>query len=156
MQSNRIYYYLFKYCLLGFSIALVSISLIFWIAPESLTNDGEPGTQDISTTLVFGLIGILFFLLFILVKDKFAIVELGNQAIKINHRGEERTVTWLDVESISQIQFVSPPLYRIKIKNDDETIWFNTESRYISVGDYVTDLGEMGDLIKKKKKELGL
>jgi hypothetical protein len=62
----------------------------------------------------------------------------------------------MDIEVISQIQFVYPPLYKIKIKDSDSILWFNTEAKYFNIAGFVTDISDMGELIKKKKKELGI
>jgi len=156
MESNRTYHYFFKYSLLGVGILLTISAIASWVVPESMTINGQPGTQDISTTMIFGLIGVLAFLFFFLIKDKFAIVELGNQTIKIKHNGQDKSVSWLDVEEIKLMQFVYPPLYRLKTRDSDDTVWFNTEPSYLSVNGFISDLSEMGDLIKKKKKELGI
>ena len=154
MESNRTYHYLFKYSLLGVGIMLIISAIVSWIAPESMTINGQPGTQDITTTMIIGLMGVIAFLVFLLVKDKFAIVELGNQTIKIKHNGQHRSVLWLDIEKIELIQFVYPPLYRLKTKDTEDTVWFNTKPNYLSFNGFVADLSEMGDLIKKKKREL--
>jgi hypothetical protein len=156
MKSNKTYHYFFRYSLLAVSILLTGVAIGFWFSPESIAVNGSPGTQDISTTLIFGLFGVLAFLIFLVIRHKFAIVELGNQAIKIKHRGEEKSVSWLEVEEIKLVQFVSPPLYKLKIKNNDETILFNTEPNYASINGFVTDLSDMGDFVKKKKQELGI
>ena len=55
-----------------------------------------------------------------------------------------------------QFQFVFPPLYKLTIKDNEKTVWFNTEPNYTSIGGYSTDNSEMGNLIKKKKRELSL
>jgi hypothetical protein len=151
MESNRTYHYVFKYSLLGVGLFLIISAILSWIVPESMTINGQPGTQSIITTSCFTLVGALAILFFILIKDKFAIVELGNQTIKINHNGHQRSVSWLDIEEIKLIQFVHPPLYRLKTKDTEDTVWFNTEPNYISVNGFVTDRSEMGDLIKMKK-----
>jgi hypothetical protein len=83
-------------------------------------------------------------------------VELGNQNVKIINGGEEKSVGWFDIDSLKQIQFVSPPLYSLKIKDSDEIIWFNTEARFISISGFTIDTSDMGELIKKKKRELGI
>lgn len=62
----------------------------------------------------------------------------------------------MDVESLSLIQFVYPPLYRIKIKGSEDIHWFNTENQFINAGGFTSDTSEMGTLIKKKKRELGI
>ena len=156
MESNKTYHYLFKYSLLGVSILLTVGAIVSWIAPESMTVNGQSGTQDLSTTLIFALIALIVFLVFLLIRDNFAIVTLGNQTIKIKHKGQEKTISWLEVEKVKLIQFVYPPLYRLRTKDNEETIWFNTESNYIRINGFITDISDMGGLIKKKKRELGI
>jgi hypothetical protein len=108
------------------------------------------------STIIIGLIGFVFILLFVAIKDKFAMVELENQTIKITNNEEEKSVEWYDIDSLKQMQFIFPPLYSLKIKDSDETIWFNTEARYISINGFTIDTSNMGELIKKKKRELGI
>lgn len=81
---------------------------------------------------------------------------MGNQSIVIKNGGWEENVNWLDVESLSLIQFVDPPLYRIKIKGIEKTFWFNTENHFVNAGGFTTDLSEMENLIQKKKREFGI
>jgi hypothetical protein len=132
------------------------VPVISFVFPESVEINGETGSTDFTTTIIMGLLGLIAILVFFVIKDKFAIVELRNQTITIKQDGEERTLNWLDIDSVSQIQFVQPPLYKLKTKDSDETIWFNTEPQYISINGFTSDLSEMGELITKKKRELGL
>jgi hypothetical protein len=81
---------------------------------------------------------------------------IGNQSIVIKNGEWEENVNWLDVESLSLIQFVYPPLYNIKIKGIEKTFWFNTDNHFVNAGGFTTDLSDMGDLIQKKKRELGI
>jgi hypothetical protein len=156
MESNRTYHYLFKYAVLVVGLLILVVPVISFVFPDSVEINRETGSTDFTTTIIMGLLGLLSILIFFAIQDKFAIVELNNQTITIKQNGEERTVNWLDVVSVSQIQFVQPPLYKLKMKDSDETIWFNTEPRYISINGFTSDLSEMGDLITKKKRELGL
>jgi hypothetical protein len=133
---------------------MVIVSIISWIAPELITMNGEKGSKDIVTSLILGLFGILLMLIFLLLKDRFAILEIGNQKIKINHKGQEKVIDWLEVAEVDQMQGVYPPLYKIKTKEFDRTLWFNTEVKYLSICGSFKDKSEMGDLIQKKKKEL--
>lgn len=150
------YHYLFKYGLLGVSILLAATSVVSWSAPELITLNGAPATQDIFNTSILALIAVLAFLLFLLIRDKFVIVELGNQSIKIKQKGQEKTISWLEVDQIKLIPFVYPPLYKLRSKGDAETVWFNTEPHYVGVNGFVSDLSEMGALIKRKKRELNI
>jgi hypothetical protein len=44
----------------------------------------------------------------------------------------------------------------LKVKGDNKIYWFNTENQFINAGGFTRDTSEMGDLIKKKKRELGI
>ena len=62
----------------------------------------------------------------------------------------------LSLTAYSQEYLVFPPLYSLKIKDLDETIWFTTEARFISINGFIIENSEMGELITKKKRELGI
>lgn len=156
MESNRTYHYFFKYAFLVVGLLIAIVPVISFVFPDSVEINGEAGSTDLTTTIIMGLLGLIAILVFFVIKDKFAIVELRNQTITIKQDGEERTLNWLDIDSVSQIQFVQPPLYKLKTKDSGETIWFNTEPQYISINGFTSDLSEMGELITKKKRELGL
>ncbi len=112
--------------------------------------------QSIVTTLVFGLIGIVCFPIYIALKDKFVIVKLGGQNFTIKNEASEKKVNWMEMESFSLMQFIYPPLYKMKFKGDNKIYWFITENKFIRVSGFIKDLSEMGDLIQKKKRELGI
>lgn len=112
--------------------------------------------QNIVTTLFFGIVGVVFLTIFIAIKDKFVIVKLGGQNVTIKYGEKERKINWMEVESLSLIQFVYPPLYKLKVKGDEKVYWFNTENEFIKASGFVKDLSDMGDLIQKKKRELGI
>jgi hypothetical protein len=156
MKSNKKYHFAFKFAFLIVGLLTWTVPIFSWMAPTQVEISGEIGSTDFVTTIIIGLIGLVFILLFFAVKDKFAIVELGNQNVKIINGGEEKSVGWFDIDSLKQIQFVSPPLYSLKIKDSDEIIWFNTEARFISISGFTIDTSDMGELIKKKKRELGI
>jgi hypothetical protein len=127
-----------------------------WFFPELFWVNGEKMEQCIVTTLVFGIVGIVFFTIFIAIKDKFVIVKLGGQNVTIKNGENERKINWMEVESLSLIQFVYPTLYKLKVKRDNKVYWFNTENEFIKASGFVKDLSDMGGLIQKKKRELGI
>jgi hypothetical protein len=131
-------------------------SILSWFLPELFWVNGEKMEQSIVTTLVFGMIGIVLFLIFIAIKDKFVTVKLGGQTLTIKNGDGEKKINWMEVESLSLIQFVYPPLYKLKVKGDEKVYWFNTENEFIKASGFVKDLSDMGDLIQKKKRELGI
>jgi hypothetical protein len=156
MQSNKTYHIIFKFGLLGIGILFLVISLLSWFLPQLIVLNGKSMEEDIVITMVFALIGIFLIILFFAIKNKFIMVTMGNQSIVIKTDSFEKKLNWMDVESVSLIQFVYPPLYRIKIKDNANTYWFNTENQFINAGGFTRDTSEMGDLIKKKKRELGI
>lgn len=156
MESNKLYHYIFKFSFLAISVIVGIVAIQSWLYPESVIVNGEPRTKDAFESLIFGLISIAAFLFFLLVKDKFAIVKLGGQNITIQKKGQHKHLSWLDVDEVKQIGFIYPPLYKLKIKDFPESYWFNTAPTYLNISGFVTDMSDMGQLIKKKKKELGI
>lgn len=156
MESNKFYHYVFKFSFLAIAVIVGIVTIQSWLYPESVTVNGEPGTRDPFESLIFSLISVAAFLIFLLLKDKFAIVKLGGQNITIQNKRQHKHLPWQDVEEIKQIGFIYPPLYKLKTKDSPESYWFNTEPTYLNVGGFVTDLSDMGQLIKKKKEELGI
>ena len=156
MESNNLYHKTLRYLFLGLGIIMLITSTLSWFFPELFWVNGEKMEQSIVTTLVFGMIGIVSFLIFIAIKDKFVIVKLGGQNVTIKNGENERKINWMEVESLSLIQFVYPPLYKLKVKGDEKVYWFNTENEFIKASGFVKDLSDMGDLIQKKKRELGI
>lgn len=154
MESNYSYHLLFKYGLLGGGLIVMSVPFLSFVFPKAVELNGETGAMSPIISIVFGIIGAILIVLFFSIKGKFAVVEIGNQTITIKQNGEVKTFQWLEIDSISQFQFIFPPLYSLKIK--DQTIWFNTEPKFVSVGGYTTDKSDMGNLIRKKKRELSL
>jgi hypothetical protein len=135
------------------------LAILIWIFPvqEAYTYFTSAVTSvDLYSVALSFLIGCALFIFFLLLKDKFVILELTGQKIKIKKGKTTIETSWIDVESISQIQFVQPPIYRLTLKNMDGYILFNTNAFYASFNGFTTDLSDMGSLIKKKKKELGI
>ncbi|SFB51406.1 hypothetical protein [Algoriphagus aquimarinus] len=156
MESNRTYHFIFKYIFLGAALIVIAVPLLSYIFPNAVELNGETGPTSLITTIAFGVTGVILLVFFFVVKDNFAIVQFGNQSITIKHNGQESVENWLDIDSISQFRFIFPPLYSLKIKGNKRPIWFNTDSNYVSVGGYTMDHSDMGNLITKKKRELGI
>ncbi len=149
MQSNKTYYIIFKFGFLGIGILFLIISLFPWLFPQLCVMNGESIARDLVVTMVFSLIGIFLIIHFFLIKNRFDLANTGNQSTVIKKGEWEENVNGLDVESLSLIQFVFPPLYRIKIKGIERTFWFNTENNFVNACGFTTDLSDMGDLIQK-------
>jgi hypothetical protein len=156
MESNNLYHHILKYLFLGLGIIMLITTILSWFFPDLFWVNGSKMEQSIVATLVFGMIGIVCFLIFIAVRDKFVTVKLGGQTLTIKNGDGEKKVNWMEVESLSLMQFFYPPLYKLKVKGDNKVYWFNTENKFIMASGFIKDLSEMGDLIQKKKRELGI
>lgn len=156
MQSNKTYHKLFKYGLLAIGFLIFIISGISRFFPHLIVMNGESLEKDFVTTMIFRMIVIFLIIFFFAIKNKFVLVTLGNQSIVFKNGEWEENVNWMEAESLSLIQLVYPPLYMIKIKGIEKTFWFNTNNDFINAGGLTGDLSEMGDLIQKKKRELGI
>ncbi len=154
MQSNKGYTTFVKYFFLLMAIQIGGIGIGGYFFEATI--NGVDRKLDIYELCIFLAIAVLFLVLWLAIKDRMVIVRLGGQNITINHGVETETVNWLDVERISQYRFVMPPMYKLKIKNDDQTYLFITQPEHISFGFGVTDASSMGAFIERKKSELGI
>jgi hypothetical protein len=91
MESNNSYHLFFKYGLLGAGLIVMSAPLIFFAFPDAVEINGETGAMSPLEFIVSGIIGVILIVLFFLIKDKFAVVEIGNQTITIKHNGDVKT-----------------------------------------------------------------
>lgn len=95
------------------------------------------------------LISIIPLILFFLMQSRFVSVTVDNDHIKIDNYNE--MYKWSEV-TISQISFIFPPLYKLRIDNKKGFQLFNTDNKYlwVSVG-IIKDVSSMGEFIKKKR-----
>jgi hypothetical protein len=156
MESDRTVFYTFKYLPFAMGLFFITAPLIAHLNPENSTFNGEPGAPDFSTTVIFILIGILIGLIPFLYMDKLVIVDLNNQRIKIIQGDNIFEVNWLDVETIKMLPTIFPPLYKLRLKNSEDYFLFNTTRWGAQFMVFTWDWSDMGVLIKKKKKELGI
>ena len=156
MESIKETYYGFKYLPLIIGVLLISFPVLNYFNPESTTVNGEAVQLDPWLSLIIVLCGCLAILVFLYFKESYVMVEIGNQAIRIKDGNEELLVNWIDVESVSLLYFIFPPLYKLRIKGYDDYFLFTTGRTGLQIAGFTKDMSEMGDLINKKKKELGI
>lgn len=147
MKSDRSIYFLGKYLFLlttwGFGIGLIL----------ELINGIKTSAWDSDQIFIYILIGAISFGFHLIYSDKFAMIELGNQKIKINRGKDSLEVDWLDVESISQSRLSGLGLYTLRIKNIEGYFLFGTGAA-INIAGLIIDDSELANLIEKKKKDL--
>ena len=156
MESDRTVFYTFKYLPFAFGLFFIGLPIIMHLNPENSISNGEPGPPDFWTTVIFILVGMLVGLLPFLYMDKLVIVELNNQRIKITKGDSVIEVDWVDVETVKMLPTISPPLYKLRLKNYGDYFLFNTTRWGAQFMIFTWDWSNMGALIKKKKRELGI
>lgn len=156
MESSRIAYYATRYSPYVISLIFIAIPLLGHLYPENFTSNGQPGPPDLWDTALFISFGILVALIPFLYLDKHVIVRMNNQNLKLVKGDQVIEVSWLDVESVKILRLVSPPLYKLRLKNYDGYFLFNTSAWSVQFMGITSDLSDMGALIKKKKRELGV
>jgi len=156
MESDKSVYYTFKYLPLVMGVFFGMVPLLAHLNPENSTFNGEPGPPDFWATISFVLIGLLFGLISILLIAKLVMVEMNNQNLKIKKGNKVIEVSWLDVDSVSMVPTVFPPLYKLRLKNYEDYFLFNTRRSGAQLMIFTWDWSDMGGLIKKKKSELGI
>jgi hypothetical protein len=106
--------------------------------------------------VIFILAGIGVGLIPFLYIDKLVAVELNKQNIKIIKGDNVIEVNWIDVETVKMLPTIFPPLYKLRLKNYGDYFLFNTKRWGAQFIVFAWDLSDMGQLIKKKKQELGI
>ncbi len=91
-----------------------------------------------------------------MIKDRVVKVKLGGQNITIFESNQTETVNWLEVESLKQLIFIEPPLYKLRIKDQEGYYLFVSQPYFLSFGFGTIDASDMGSFIKRKKRELGI
>jgi len=147
MKSDRLIYFLGKY-----SFLLTSLGLGIGLVVE-VFNGIKRSEWDADRLFVYMLIGAICLALHIFFRDKFVMVELGNQKIKIEKGKDLIEVNWLDVESISQSRLSGLGLWTLRVKKIDGYFLFGTGSS-INIAGLILDTSEIADLIEKKKRDL--
>lgn len=156
MKSNSLYTQLLKHTFLIFAILAFGIGLKGYLLEDSIVVNGEPTKFDIFDLLIAVAIGILMIVFWLLLKDNVVAVKLGGQNLTIYENGEEEQINWFDIESLSQLIFIQPPLYKLRIKDREGYYLFVTQPFSFNFGFGTYDLSEMGSFLKKKKKESGI
>jgi hypothetical protein len=156
MESDRLVYYGFKVAPFITGLATIYMALNAYLFPDQFVYSEGSGPVDIWTTIIFSLIGVLLLLLGVLVVEKLVTVEMDSQNIKIKKADKVIEVKWLDVESISMIPTVTPPLYKLRLKNYGDYFLFNTSNWGIQLWIFIWDWSDMGALIREKKDDLDI
>ncbi|MEQ9287312.1 MAG: hypothetical protein RIG77_10415 [Cyclobacteriaceae bacterium] len=156
MKSNSLYTQLIKHSFLIVAILSMIVGLNSFIKEDIIVVNDELTKFDLFDLFIAMATSVLMIIFWLLIKDKVIVVKLGGQNITICENGEEEQINWLDIESLSQLIFIQPPLYKLRIKEREGYYLFVTQPFSISFGFGTYDMSEMGSIIKKKKRQLGI
>ncbi len=156
MESSTTYTVLFKYLFLIIGGLIAAVGILGYIFPDAVSVNHKPADFDAYSLLMMMAFGITAIGLHLYLSPKFVRVRLGGQNITFLNSSENEVVNWFEVESLTKFWFVSPPLYKLKVKNREGYYLFTTQPSFIDTGLGVIDMSSMGRHIKKKKEELGL
>ena len=143
LRSSKILKYIWQYFFLFLGLSSIGNSLYNAFAEMRPWNTSE--------TYFLSIPGLIFILVFFYLRDKFVVVELGSQKVKIYKDDEVLERTWLEVESVKRFLFSAPPIYILRL-NDSGGFFIFCNSEISLFGDD----SEMGMLIQKKKKDYDL
>jgi len=100
-------------------------------------------------------VGLLTFFAFLILTDKMRRVAVGKNKIVVIEGDRNVRFAWPEVKSLTIVPFFN--LYRLKLKGKKGCIYFfpshNIDPAF---GLLSKDTSKMGDIVQKRKKELGL
>ncbi|NOS93073.1 MAG: hypothetical protein HOP30_14210 [Cyclobacteriaceae bacterium] len=146
IKSSTILKYIGQY---GFLVGAIS-----WIGGSAFdtVNGLLTGNWNTDEILARGAIGLIHLMAFLYFRNKFVVVELGMQKVKIIKDKETIETTWQNVESVNRFVFSSPPIYTIRVKDiEGYFIFWNSAINLLWYDD-----SELGELISQKKKMLDI
>jgi hypothetical protein len=120
--------------------------MIHILIPNS---EGISGLKFITILALFGFASFLSFLFF---NSKMVFVEMTNDEIKIKSGNKSSVnVKWKEVKSIKQVFTSRPPLYVLKLKNENWFL-FSTGYSFIRINGITIDLTDIKKFFDRKMK----
>lgn len=128
---------------------------IQWLVAAILLIQFEFSNRNFFISLVFITLGLIFFYIFLIVNDKVKRVAIGKDKIVIIEGDRNLRFKWPDVKSLKVVPFFN--LYKLKLRGKKKSIYF-FPARNIdpAFGLLAKDTSKMGQIVSKKKKELGI
>lgn len=146
-KSSKKYYFVFKYLFLALSCIMF---IIYILISQAIIEFNKEDVILYEAIVIF--VFLLSLILYYLLKDKFSIVELSNEKVLIKKAGRTKTYNWEEIRSIKHLQFITPPLYKLELKNTKSFVLFSTGANYISVNGVIKDLSPVKDYLKNLKE----
>jgi hypothetical protein len=148
VEANPVKYYFAKYFFLGFSfLQWLVASTIFFRQPFS--------AKTFFIALLFITIGLISYVVFLVITDKVRRVAVGKNKIVVVEGNRNIRFGWPEVKSLKIVPFFN--LYRLKLRGKKGYIYFfPSQNIDPAFGLLSKDTSKMGDIVEKRKRELGL
>jgi hypothetical protein len=148
VEANPLKFYLAKFFFLA-------MSLVQWVVSATILYRFNFTNKNFFVALVFFTLGLIFFLLFLLISDRIKRVAIGKNKIIVMDGDHNVRFDWPEVKSLKLIPYFN--LYKLKIRGKRNAIYF-FPSRNVdpAFGLLAKDTSRMGEIVQKRKKELGI
>jgi hypothetical protein len=148
IEASPVKFYFAKYFFLAFAF-------IQWTAGGVLLFGQPFGPKNFFASLIFFTLGLIFLFMFSVISDKIRRVAVGKNKIVVIEGQRNIRFNWPEVKSLQIVPFLN--LYKLRIKGKKGSIYF-FPSRNIdpAFGLLSKDTSKMGEIVAKRKKELGI
>jgi hypothetical protein len=146
VEASPAKFYFAKYFFLVFAF-------IQWVASGTILLSEEFSAPIFFTALLLIALGMLFVFLFFMISDRIRRVAVGKNKIVIIEGTRNIRFDWPDVKSLKIVPVLH--LYKLKIKGKKAIYFFPSQNIDPAFGILTKDTSRMGDIVEKRKKELG-
>jgi len=147
-QASPVKFYVAKYFFLGFG-------LLQWTVAAILSWRFDSTPKNASASFIFICLGSILLVIFFYLTGSMRRVAIGKNRIVVIEGRENVRIEWPEVKSIKLVPIFN--LYRLKLKARRNPIYFfpskNIEPAYDLLAQ---DTSKMGEIVTKRKKELGI
>jgi hypothetical protein len=148
VEANPVKFYFAKYFFLAFSF-------LQWLAAGAILFGQPFSAKTFFFALIFITVGLLAFFAFLILTEKMRRVAVGKNKIVVIDGDRNVRFAWPEVKSLTIVPFFN--LYRLKLKGKKGCIYFfPSQNIDPAFGLLSKDTSKMGDIVQKRKKELGL
>ena len=155
MESNPNQTIFLKYDVLCMGLLFSIIIIANYLMGRPFVSKGELyelNVYDVATLLI---IPVMVTMLGIYLKDKIVALKLEAQFLTISTGKVEEQIPWESVQRIRKLWFVQPPLYILRIKEEEGFYLFATGWFSINIAGFIWDPSDMSDYISRKRNEYG-
>lgn len=148
VEASPVKFYFAKYFFLGFSI-------LQWLVAGTIFFRHPFSARTFFVALVFITLGLICFVLFLLLSDRIRRVAISKNKIVVMDGSRSVRFGWPEVKSLSVVPFFN--VYKLRLKGKKKSIYFFPSQNIDPAFRLLTrDTSRMGNIVYKKKRELGL